>query len=246
MITEHPREKRGRLAIIMAGGLGSRLRAFSDGLPKPLLKISGKPILEHSLLHLRKFGFSHFIISVKYKAELIKEYFGNGERWDVSISYLEEPDDYLGTAGPLGMLNSKPVETFLLINGDILTSLNFDSLWQYHLEQDGEATMCVREHSMPYPYGIVEVDAGKLISIDEKPVLKHLINAGIYVMEPSILSYIPAYEYMDVTELFDGLLQKSFRAGIYRINENWIDIGTPEDFHKARSLFFPSISTHVN
>lgn len=246
MITEHPTEQSGRLAIIMAGGLGSRLGDLSEGLPKPLLELSGKPILEHSILHLKKFGFTRFTISVKYKADLIKAYFGEGEKWGVSITYVEEPDDFLGTAGPLGLMNNRPAETFLLINGDVLTSLNFNSLWQYHLEQSSIATMCVREHTMAYPYGIVEGEEGRLTSINEKPVLKHLINAGIYVLEPSVLNYIPAYEYMDITELFDILLQNSTKPTMYRINEKWIDIGTPEDYYKARTLFFPSITSHVN
>ena len=156
MITERLTEQSGRLAIIMAGGLGSRLGDLSEGLPKPLIELSGKPILEHSILHLKTFGFTHFVISVKYKADLIKAYFEDGEKWGVSISYVEEPDDFLGTAGPLGLMNSCPTDTLLLINGDVLTSLNFNSLWQYHLEQNSIATMCVREHTMPYPYGIVE------------------------------------------------------------------------------------------
>ncbi|MEM7511528.1 MAG: sugar phosphate nucleotidyltransferase [Bacteroidota bacterium] len=246
MITERLTEQSGRLAIIMAGGLGSRLGDLSEGLPKPLIELSGKPILEHSILHLKKFGFTRFIISVKYKADLVKAHFGQGKKWEISISYVEEPDDFLGTAGPLGLMKSFPSETFLLINGDVLTSLNFNSLWQYHLEKISVATMCVREHAMAYPYGIVEGDEGELTSINEKPVLKHLINAGIYLLEPSVLNYIPAYEYMDVTELFDILLQNSAKPSIYRINEKWIDIGTPEDYYKARALFFPSITTHVN
>ncbi len=246
MITEHLTEQSGRLAIIMAGGLGSRLGHLSNGLPKPHLELSGKPILERSILHLQKFGFTRFVFSVKYKSDLIKAYFAEGKKWGISISYVEEPDDFLGTAGPLGLMANMIGESFLLINGDVLTSLNFNSLWQYHLEQNSVATMCVREHSMPYPYGIVEGDQGKLSSINEKPVLKHLINAGIYLLEPSVLNYIPAHEYMDITELFDILLEDNFKPAIYRVNEKWIDIGTPEDYYKARSLFFPSITTHVN
>ncbi|MEM9935409.1 MAG: sugar phosphate nucleotidyltransferase [Bacteroidota bacterium] len=246
MGTENLTSTEGRVAIIMAGGLGSRLGALAEDVPKPMLKIGGKPILAHSILHLKKYGFTSFIISIKYKAALVKSFFGSGEKWGIDISYVEEPDDFLGTAGPLALLEEVPKHPFLLINGDILTTLNVDSLWQHHHEQKTQATICVREHHTQYPYGIVKSEQGKLTSLTEKPSFTHLINAGIYVLTPSILEYVPSYQYLDMTDLFQIMLADGMQPSIYIINEKWIDIGTPEDFLKAKTLFLPSMSTHAN
>lgn len=227
--------------VLMAGGLGSRLRPLTDDTPKPLLPVGGRPILETILHQLLSHGFSHFYISVNYKAEAVKAHFGDGSRLGAEIRYLEE-DSALGTAGPLALIDERPDMPLLVMNGDLLTKLNFSALFQYHREHAARATVCVREFDMQVPYGVVEFDNNRVLGISEKPVHRFMVNAGIYVLDPTVLDRIPRGQRLDMPDLLRSLTGAGEAVFGYPIHEYWIDIGRLEDFHRAAnefSLIFP-------
>lgn len=219
--------------VLMAGGLGTRLRPLTDSCPKPLLKLGDKPILEMILENFIDHGFYRFYISVNYHADKIIEHFGDGSKWGVEIEYIHETER-LGTAGALGYLSDKGInESFFVMNGDLLTKVNFEQLLDYHLEYMAVATMCVREHEYQVPYGVVKVEDSKLLSIEEKPTQRFFINGGLYVLHPDSLSFIPQGEYYDMPELFKRLIQEQLQTTVFPIREYWIDIGKMDDFKRA-------------
>ena len=219
--------------VIMAGGLGNRLRPLTDDCPKPMLKIGTKPILETILESLQEFGFKSFFFSVNYKAEMIKDYFGDGSRWGVSIRYLEE-DQRLGTAGALALLPELPTEPAIVMNGDLLTKVNFDQLLDFHREHHASATMCVREYNMQIPFGVVKIEDQRIKSIDEKPLQRFFVNAGIYVLEPEALKNIPRDTPVDMTTVFERLVEQEKKTAVFPIREYWLDVGQLEDLERAR------------
>jgi len=216
--------------VLMAGGLGTRLRPLTATHPKPLLFVGDKPILETIIERFASHGFSRFFIAVNYKAELVEEYFGDGAERGVQINYLRE-DTELGTAGALSLMPSLPDAPFIVMNGDVLTKLDFGELLAYHVEQGAKATMCVREHSIEVPYGVVAVEGQRILSIDEKPVHNYLINAGVYVLEPDVLSLVSEREAIDMPQLFGRILRKGWNASVYPVRDYWLDIGAVRDFH---------------
>lgn len=218
--------------ILMVGGLGTRLRPLTNDLPKPMLPIGGKPILENIIMHFKSFGFVNFILSVNYKKEIIKNYFQDGKSLGVTITYIEETER-LGTAGALSLIKEEINEPFFVMNGDLLTNTNYEQLLDFHLVNQATATMCVREYEYQVPYGVIEVDEHKLTSIVEKPVQKHFVNAGIYVLEPEALTYIPKNQYYDMPELFNYLIQQQKEVAAFPIREYWMDIGQLEDYEMA-------------
>ena len=223
--------------IIMAGGLGSRLGELTKEMPKPMLPIDGKPILEHVLSEFIDQGFHRFLISVNYKAEIIEQYFGHGERFGVSIEYLRE-DKRLGTAGALSLLSEIPLQSFIVANGDILTKLNFPDLLHYHGHHESYATMVIREHDYQIPFGVVETGIqNEILNIHEKPRYTYSVNAGIYCLEPEVLNYIPKDRYFDMTTLFDVLREHDRHIVAYSLKDYWIDIGRIADLEKAREEF---------
>lgn len=219
--------------VLMVGGLGTRLRPLTNDLPKPMLPIGGKPILENIIMHFKSFGFVNFILSVNYKKEVIKNYFQDGKSFGVTITYIEETER-LGTAGALSLIKEEINEPFFVMNGDLLTNTNFEQLLDFHLVNQATATMCVREYEYQVPYGVIEVDEHKLTSIVEKPVQKHFVNAGIYVLEPKALTYIPKNQYYDMPELFNYLIQQQKEVAAFPIREYWMDIGQLEDYERAQ------------
>ena len=222
------------LIVVMAGGLGSRLGKLTQDIPKPMLEIRGKPILLHTIVSLRDQGFKNFVFCVNYKKEIIKEYFQSGKKFGVSIKYIEE-NQRLGTAGALSLFKEKPSSPFFVINADVQSTLNFDSILQFHKSSNSSATMSVREHDHTVPYGVVTVKKNNCISsIDEKPVLKFKVNTGIYVLSSDVLEYIPRDEYFDMTELFKILVRNNIKTSAYPIDCYWLDIGIQEDLAKAR------------
>jgi len=223
--------------IIMAGGLGSRLQPLTNTCPKPLLKVGSKPILETIVDNFVEYGFSKFYISVNYKAEMIKEYFGDGSKYGIQIKYLEE-NQRLGTAGALSLLPELPIEPVLVMNGDLLTKVNFQHLLDFHLGNKAKATMCVREYSYQIPYGVVNISGGKIKSIEEKPVQSCFVNAGIYVLNPEVIQNIPSNTYFDMPELFKNLALNKKKAIAFPIREYWMDIGQMDDFEKAQGEFW--------
>lgn len=220
--------------VIMAGGLGSRLGSLTENTPKPLLKVGGKPILETILTSCIEQGYRNFYFSVNYRSEMIKNYFGNGENWGVEISYLEE-NKRLGTAGALNLLNNIDPETPLIVmNGDVLTKVDLNCLARYHKEKDSSATMCVKEFDFQVPYGVVNIKDTQIISLDEKPVHKFLVSAGIYMLSPKVLELIPRDEYFDMTQLFDQVIENKDNVVPFPIHEYWLDIGKVQDYEKAQ------------
>ncbi|MBP2636934.1 MAG: alcohol dehydrogenase [Firmicutes bacterium] len=222
--------------VLMAGGLGSRLRPLTDECPKPLLRVGGKPVLETILENFMEYGFRKFFVSVNYRAEMIKEYFGDGSRWGAEIQYIHE-NKPLGTAGALSLLPQKPAKPILVMNGDLLTKVNFQQLLDFHLEHQAQATMCVREYTYQIPYGVVKMDKHVLTAIEEKPTERFLVNAGIYVLEPTALDYIPADEYFDMPNLFKTIIKQNGETTVFPIREYWLDIGQMSDFERANGEF---------
>ncbi len=227
---------RDNWVILMAGGVGSRLKPLTASCPKPLLKVGGKPVLETIMESFIEQGFRHFYFSVNYKAEMIIEYFGDGSRWAAEIRYLHETKQ-LGTAGAVGLLPAKPEEPLLLMNGDILTKINFGQLLDFHQKNLTEATMCIREQCSQIPYGVVTIDKNRLQQIDEKPQQCFFINAGLYVLNPEVLNYIPVGSYFDIPDLLKTLLQKGKEIAVFPVREYWIDIGRFDDLERANNEF---------
>lgn len=222
--------------ILMAGGLGTRLRPLTNNIPKPMLKVGDKPILETIIESYKCFGFRNFILSVNYKKEMIKDYFRDGDLLGVNISYIDE-EKKLGTAGALSLLQEYPNNPFFVMNGDILTKIHFDSLLDFHIESKSIATMCVREYEFQVPYGVIHTDNNRLLSIEEKPSHRSFVNAGIYVLNPEVINYIPINTFYDMPELFNNLLNKNLSVSAYPLREYWMDIGKMDDYEKANNEF---------
>jgi dTDP-glucose pyrophosphorylase len=225
-------EKHPNTVVLMAGGLGARLRPLTENTPKPMLPIGGKPILETVIGQFKKQGYTKFVIALNYKGDIIKKYFGNGLTMGVDIRYLEE-NQRMGTAGALGLLERIPDESFFVMNADILTLVDFESLMDFHNRNSSDATMCIREFGMEVPYGVVRLNKDNIVSIEEKPVQQFYVNAGIYVLTPEILNLIPNGLPLDMTGLFEKAVEKGMTTLSFPIREFWMDIGKPEDYERA-------------
>lgn len=222
--------------VLMAGGLGTRLKPLTENVPKPMLTVGSKPILQTILENFIDFGFHQFFFSVNYKRELIMNYFGNGLSWGINIDYLDE-NQRLGTAGALSLFKEKPTKPIIVMNGDILTKVNFQQLLQFHEENKSIATMCVREYNYQIPYGVVRTEGTNLTSIEEKPTETYFVNAGIYIINPEALEHIPNGEFYDMPTLFEKLIEKNKKTSVFPIREYWIDIGRMKDFERANMEF---------
>lgn len=219
--------------VIMAGGLGTRLRPHTETCPKPLLMVAGKPMLEHIIERARADGFSQFVIALGYLGHMIKAHFGDGQAFGVKIEYIEEQQP-LGTAGALGLM-AKPQAAFVVTNGDVMTDISYQQLLQFHQHQKAKATMAVCLHEWRNPFGVVNIDNGDIVGFEEKPIARSYINAGVYVLEPSCLSLIPKGISMDMPDLFEILRGQGATTVAYPMHEPWIDVGRPSDWHKANS-----------
>lgn len=229
--------RRGNPVFLMAGGFGKRLRPMTNEIPKPLLKVGNKPILETILQQFIDFGFYNFYISTHYKAEMVREYFGDGSSWGVNIIYVHE-DKPLGTAGSLGLLPSTiPELPIVMMNGDLLTKVNFESLLRFHNEHEGVATMCVREYDIQVPYGVVQAEEHKITSIIEKPIHNFFINAGIYVLNPSLLDSVDGSSYIDMPHLLEEQIGKGQQVNMFPLHEYWLDIGQKQEYELAHEIF---------
>ena len=225
--------ERPNWVVLMAGGLGTRLRPLTEDFPKPLLAVGGKPILENILESFAEQGFRRIFLSVNFKAEMIRNHFGAGERWGVQVDYLEE-GTRLGTAGALTLLPRRPDAPLIVMNGDLITRTNFDGLLKFHADQDAAATMAVREYDFQIPYGVVRLDGLRITSIEEKPVQRFFVNAGIYVLSPKVLGHLPAQSIFDMPTLFEKLIASGETTAAYPLREYWLDIGQREEFEKAQ------------
>jgi len=223
---------RPNLMVIMAGGMGTRLRPHTENCPKPLLHVSGKPMLEHIIERAKLEGFSHFVLAIHYLGHMIEDHFGNGEHMGVRIDYLREQSP-LGTAGALGLLNPRPDAAFLVTNGDVITDIRYGELLDFHIRYDAAATMAVRLHEWQHPYGVVHTKGVEIVGFEEKPVARTHINAGVYALDPDALSVLSENAHCDMPTLFERLQAKAKRAVAYPMHEPWLDVGRPDDLSSA-------------
>jgi len=218
--------------VIMAGGLGSRLGELTKTTPKPMLRVGKKPILETIIKNFIDHGFNKFYISVNYKSEQIIDYFGDGEDLGVKIKYIHE-SKRLGTAGALSLIEDEVKAPLLVSNGDVITTLNFENMLDFHCGRNSSATMCVREHEYNVPYGVVESINGKIKALKEKPKVKLEVNTGVYILDPEVVSQVPKDTFFDMPELFELLMEKGLDTYTYKLDEYWVDIGHEEEFNRA-------------
>ena len=222
--------------VIMAGGEGSRLKELTRDVPKPMLTVGTRPILETIIRRFIDQGFHNFFLAVNYKADLIEAHFGDGSALGVTIRYLRESQP-LGTAGALSLLPERPTAEIIVSNGDLLTNENLSNVLTGHLASGATATMLVREYEVQVPFGVVEEDGDRILSITEKPVHRHMISAGMYVLTPEVLDQVPADEFFDMPALFERIIAQGKRARCHRIEGYWLDIGWMPDFERANSEF---------
>lgn len=219
-------------AVIMAGGLGSRLRPLTEDLPKPMLPVGGRPLMEVLLEQLHDSGIKRINVTTHYRPEKITEYFGNGEAMGVELNYVNE-EEPLGTGGALGLI-PQPSEPMLVINGDILTRVNFRTFLAFHQENHADMTVGVRKYEFEVPYGVVECDGVQVRSLREKPRMDFFVNAGIYLLEPVVFQYIPRGEHFNMTDLIQRLLDAQRAVVGFPIREYWLDIGQHAEYAKAQ------------
>jgi dTDP-glucose pyrophosphorylase len=225
-------EKLPNSAVIMAGGEGRRLRPLTRDCPKPMLQVAGKPLLEIILNQCIDAGFEDFYFSVNYLKEKIQMYFKDGSAWGVRIQYLEEAEP-LGTAGALGLLQQRPDHPFLVLNGDVLTRVDYMNLLRFHSDNQSTATLCVREHSTQIPYGVVHMEDVKVVALEEKPVLTHHVNAGIYLLNSDVLDLIPRNAFLDMPQLLKTVSEQGKSVSAFPLHEYWLDVGHPETLERA-------------
>ena len=231
------RPQRDNIVVLMAGGLGTRLRPLTDKVPKPLLKVGTKPILETILESFLDAGFHRFYFAVNYKSQMIEDYFGDGSRYGAEIKYLHEKKR-MGTAGALYFLPEVPKEPILVMNGDLLTKVDFGELLDYHVKQDAAATMAVREYNYQVPYGVIDFDEEQRIAaIREKPSYSFFVNAGIYVLSPEAVACVNKEEFFDMPQLFNALVEGGKKTTVYPVREYWMDIGRMDDFERAQEEY---------
>jgi dTDP-glucose pyrophosphorylase len=226
--------KRPNIMVIMAGGRGTRLGAHTDHCPKPLLPIGGKPMLQHIIERAKADGFDRFFFAIHYLGHMIEEYFGDGSSMHVEIKYLREQAP-LGTAGALGLMSSQPDAPFLVTNGDVLTDIRYGELLDFHQHHSASATMAVRLHEWQHPFGVVKTKGVDIVGFEEKPISRSHINAGVYVLEPTVLSLIGKNERCDMPAVFSRLQERALRTIVYPMHEPWLDVGRPDDLDLARS-----------
>lgn len=232
--TEHP--SLPNAALIMAGGLGTRLRPLTESMPKPMVSVGERPLIETTVLNLRDHGIRRIFISVNYLAEVIEDHFGDGSELDLEIHYLREQES-LGTAGALALFPEVPTHPLVVMNGDLITDVNYEFLLDFHSHMEAAGTMCVRTHHIQLPYGIVRVNGEIIHGIEEKPRLHYLVNAGIYVLSPAVIAEarrITGGEAMDMPEFFERLRLAGQRTVAFPMHEYWRDIARVSDYEEAK------------
>lgn len=223
-------------AVILAGGLGSRLRPFTEVIPKPLLPIGEKSVLEIQVERLRLHGFDEIFLATNYKSEYIENFFGDGSRYGVKLRISKE-ETPLGTAGPLTLLKDDLKESFLVMNGDILTLTDFSRFYKFAISRESLLSICVKKEIMPFAFGNIFFNGDTVTGIQEKPNFETYILAGIYMMKPAIFDYIPIGEYFGMDSLIKKLLASGSQMTKYEIEEYWLDIGRIDDYEKAQEIY---------
>lgn len=226
------RGKMPNWAVIMAGGKGTRLHPITQQLPKPMIRVAGRPILERLVLHLVGCGIRHIFLAINYLGHIVEEHFGNGAHFGCQIEYLRE-DKELGTGGALSLLRDRPSHPVLVLNGDLVTQLDVASMLDFHQTRGYAATMALQTYRHEVPFGCVEVRGDRVVSIEEKPTLERQVNAGIYAISPAALEKVP-HEFFPITRLFERLLEDRQPVGAFEILEDWLDVGRPADLKQAR------------
>jgi dTDP-glucose pyrophosphorylase len=227
---------RPNVMVIMAGGMGTRLRPHTENCPKPLLPVGGKPMLTHIIERAKLEGFTRFVLAIHYLGYMIEEYFGNGECLGVQIDYLREQNP-LGTAGALGLLSPRPDTPFVVANGDVITDIRYGALLDFHIRHNAAATMAVRVHEWQHPFGVVHTQGVEIVGFEEKPVARSRINAGVYALAPEALDELDADARCDMPMLFERLQVKAKRTVVYPMHEPWLDVGRPDDLEQARGNY---------
>lgn len=220
--------------IIMAGGMGKRLRPHTENCPKPMLLIGGKPMLEHIIERAKTDGFNRFVLAIHYLGEMIENYFGTGERLGVQIDYIREKSP-LGTAGALYLLKPAPEAPFVVTNGDVITDIRYGELLDFHIRHGATATMAVRVHEWQHPFGVVKIKGLEVVGFEEKPIARSHINAGVYVLSPDALNELSSETACDMPDLFERLRAKTKLTVAYPMHEPWLDVGRQEDLNAANA-----------
>jgi dTDP-glucose pyrophosphorylase len=221
------------LVVIMAGGLGMRLRPLTETIPKPMLSVAGKPMVQHTVEALRSEGFSHFVMSLNYLGEQIEQHFGDGADFGVNISYVTEKEP-LGTAGALSLISQTLIDPVVVVNGDVLLLAKISAMLDYHQSHEAEITVGVKVLDTQIPFGVLEVDGSRVMGITEKPVYRDFVNAGVYVLEPRVVEGLTPGARIDMPDLVDTAIA---REGVvaFPLHETWIDMGRPEDLRRAEA-----------
>lgn len=223
-------------AVILAGGLGTRLRPFTEIIPKPLLPIGEKSVLEIQIEHLKQSGFDEIFLATNYKSEYIENFFGDGSRYGVKLKISKE-EKPLGTVGPLTLLKAELKKPFLMMNGDILTLLNYKLMYEFACENESLLTIGIKEYIMPFAFGNVFSEGDYVTGIEEKPDIKHNILAGIYIMKPRIFELIPDNIYFGMDNLIHKMLENKKAITKFEIKDYWLDIGQVGDYEKAQEIY---------
>ena len=225
--------ERPNWAVIMAGGRGEQLRPLTDNVPKPMIKVAGRPILERIVLHLVGFGIRRIFLSINYLSELIEQHFGDGSRFGCRIEYLRESRP-LGTGGALSLLSEKPEDPLLVLNGDLLTEFDVGSMIAFHSGGRYAATMGVHDYVQSVPFGVLDIAEGRVLGIREKPTMTYPTNAGIYVLNPALLERVPRDTMYTIPALVEDCLARGESVGAFPIEDDWLDVGHPQELQRAR------------
>ena len=228
--------KKNNKVFLMVGGLGTRLGNLTKDTPKPMLKVGDKSILQTIVESFANYGYTNITMCLNYKSHIIQDYFDDGSKFGINLDYILE-EERLGTAGALGLIKENLDDPFFVMNGDILTDVNIENIHDCFVSSNAEALMCVREYDYQVPYGVVKTSDNTIVSIEEKPTQKFFVNAGIYMLSPKVLEYIPEKEFFNMTTLFEKLIDNDKNVTSYPLDGYWLDIGRFEEFKRANDDF---------
>lgn len=220
--------------VIMAGGKGTRLYPYTENCPKPMLPVAGKPMLQHIIERAKSQGFGRFVLSLNYLGQMIRDHFGDGSAYGVTITYVDE-DEPLGTAGALSLIQPRPDSAFVVTNGDVLTDIDYRELIEFCERHNAHGVMAVRMYEWTNPYGVVQMEGVNITGFAEKPVSRSHINAGVYAFSPAVLDHLARDRHCDMPTLFDRLREAKHRIVAYPMHEPWLDVGRPDDLERANA-----------
>jgi len=239
---ELSKNKHENHVVLMVGGLGTRLKPLTEHTPKPMLEVGGKPILETIVKRFVSSGFTNITMCLGFKSNVIQDYFRDGSGFGANVDYIVE-EKRMGTAGALTLLEKRLDNPFFVMNGDLLTNIDFEKMLDFHMECNSKATMCVREYDIEVPYGVVNVANENIISIEEKPIHSFFVNAGIYLLEPDCIDLIPDNEFYDMPTLFEKLIATKEKIVSFPLQEYWLDVGRIVDYERANIEYYSKFKT---